>query len=141
MNLEQLKIEHDMIDRLAGDLAGLADGGPASHTSAAASLARLAEPVASHLEKENVLVYATIARVRGRSAGEAFAIVTTFNALKADWEAYVAEWTAGRIAFGWAEFHRDSASMLTRLRARVREETFWLYPLALKHGVFRMRVQ
>lgn len=141
MNLEQLKIEHDMIDQRASDLIDMVGGSPCAHSAASASLATLADLVASHLEKENVLVYATVAKVRGRSAEEAWAVVTDLNALQADWQAYLAEWNPDRVANGWIEFQRDTAAILSRLRARVREETQWLYPLALEHGVLRLRVQ
>lgn len=140
MNLEQLKIEHDMIDQHASDLIVMAGGGSRGHAAASASLAYLADLVASHLEKENVLVYATVAKVRGRSAEQAWAVVTDLNALQADWQVYLAEWTADRVASRWAEFQRDTTAILSRLRARVREETQWLYPLALEHGVLRLRV-
>lgn len=141
MDLEQLKIEHDMIDRQAADLLDMAAGSPSVHDAASARLARLATLVASHLKKENALVYATVAKVRGRSAAQVWAIITEYDALKADWEAYLAEWSALQVANAWAEFQHDTAAILTRLRARVQEETQWLYPLALEHGVLRMRVQ
>jgi hypothetical protein len=55
VTLEQLKIEHDMIDQHASDLIGMACGSSGGHTAASATLASLADLVASHLEKENVL--------------------------------------------------------------------------------------
>jgi hypothetical protein len=122
VTLEQLKIEHDMIDQHASDLIGMACGSSGGHTAASATLASLADLVASHLEKENVLVYAIVAKVRGSSAEEAWAAVTAFDALKADWQAYLVEWTSDRVASRWAEFQRDTIAILRRLNARVREE-------------------
>jgi hypothetical protein len=141
MDLECLKIEHDMIDQHAGDLIRLTAGEPFAHAEASRRLADLADLVAAHLEKEDVLVYEVVARVRGRSAEQVACVVTALAALKADWAAYLGEWTADHVACRWAEFQRDTAAILPRLRARVREETHWLYPLALENGVLRLRVQ
>lgn len=59
--------------------------------------------------------------------------------LKADWTAFLLEWSDDMIKYDWEGFVADARPMIERVRARVRAENDLLYPLALQRSAISLR--
>lgn len=127
--------EHVAIDRACDVVLALALAPDCRPREAALALDVLAALLRDHLAAEDEMIYQTILAARGdRHGATAAALGAELARLCDDWADYLYRWDACRIAADWAEFARDTAALLIRVRERVARETTILYSLALHHG-------
>jgi hypothetical protein len=140
MSLERLIREHDEIDQLSQDLLTLTRQAPPSPVAALASLNHLARSVEDHLSYEDRTVYSVlIDRYATSATFNADKFERVFEELRDSWLAYLAKWDVRRVSADWSSFCAETADMIPRLQARVRNETNLIYSLALSDGTIRLR--
>lgn len=136
----RLVSEHDTIDAGIDALKRLTTAAEMDLEAVLAALATLSVDLREHLAHEDSFIYPMmIEQDRTNSHEVAQSFVSEFAALRADWNAYLAEWTADCIEADWGNFCWQTASMMTRLGLRVMRENEVLYLRALQNGRIRLR--
>jgi len=141
VSYQRLMEEHDAIDTLARRVeAEIGKAGPSIPTISAL-LADLSFAVSDHLSVEDRTVYTRLIAAKDKeSVRVELDFEQSFQALRADWLAYLADWTSSdNVELDWDSFVIETRAMMPRLRQRVREETNLIYPVALHHGFIRLR--
>lgn len=141
MSYERLIQEHDAIDALARKLAAAAELNPdTDHVMTL--LWDLSLAVGQHLRHEDRSVYQPLLDgPADKKLASSRDFEQMFQDLRSDWEQYLGDWNSETLAADRATFKHETATMMTRLRERVRAETTLLYPAALQCGAIRLRDQ
>jgi len=140
MSYQHLIAEHDDIDRRLNKLLALVLAKVPDVDGAVIALSDLASALGSHLAHEDRLLYTRM--IDAAPADFRYTVIAfnrDFDALRADWEVYLHEWSSESINYDWYNFAAATKLMAVRLAARVRAENEILYSTALKAGVLTMR--
>ncbi|MEZ5654309.1 MAG: hemerythrin domain-containing protein [Sphingobium sp.] len=139
-DIQQLIAEHEKMDELAEELLTLVQSPDPWAGDAFALVRRLSACLDEHLAAENGILYADHYRAMpGRLESEVVAFERTFQDLSEEWSLYLREWTIDNIVADWRNFSHATQWLMTRLRERIAQENEILYPLALHHGLIRLR--
>lgn len=142
MSYERLIREHDAIDLAARRLENAAGAATPDTATIVGLRSELACAVNEHLHHEDRTVYALLIGLGTKGVlNAAIDFEALFQALKCDWEDYLADWDADCILADWEGFQAETSAIMARLRERVRTETDLIYPLALKQGMIPLRDQ
>jgi hypothetical protein len=139
MTFEQLLREHDAIDALTERLEACCRSSRPDPEGAVRLRTAIKDAFDSHLDHEDVAIYAELLKSGGQSAETIRHFEDKFARLGADWERYLTEWDAECLAADWDTFREETTVLMARVRERTREETSLIYPLALQKGVIRLR--
>lgn len=140
MSYQRLIEDHDRIDHLARELEKIVDADRADPDEAVFVLMKLATTISKHLSYEDRHVYSRLIKAKPARPGEpVIDFEETFQQLRADWTAYLADWNIETLACDWPAFQDETRTMMARLRARTRDETNLIYPLAMQNGFIRLR--
>jgi hypothetical protein len=139
VTFEQLMREHDEIDahtrRLEECCAATVP--PIAQVIAARDALRAA--LEAHFDHEDEALFGRLMTANHASAAAVNAFADEFGQLRADWGAYLSDWTAAWLADDWDGFRRETAALMARMRDRTGQETGLLYPLALKTAAIGLR--
>jgi len=141
VSYQRLIEEHDAIDTLVRRIEAEVDTSGPSIPAISALLADLSLAVSNHLSVEDRSVYTRLIVAKDKeSVRVKVDFEEAFQALRADWLAYLADWTSSdNVELDWDTFVNETRAMMPRLRQRVREETNLIYPVALHLGFIRLR--
>ena len=137
MDYQELIDDHDQIDELARQLETVAKGDRSDEPLVDQLLSKLESVVALHLHKEDSFIYPRIAA--SVDPANAQDLITEFEQIKHDWQAYLGAWKDGQAREDWEAFRTSTIGMLARLRVRVMKETGLLYGMAMREGLIDMR--
>lgn len=140
MSYERLIAEHAEIDEALVLLQKLVATCAVDIGAVVVALSDLSQALARHLAHEDSFIYPRmIAGQNAETSAVARQFVRSFEALRQDWELYLAEWNSECIAADWDNFRCETERMATRLAQRVRAENELLYATALRTNVIPLR--
>jgi hypothetical protein len=134
--IEALRCEHQLIDKLAAELASFVAGPTPPEPVAFLQLRRaFGRTLSAHLKREDWIVYPRLrAHARGEVRDLAHRFCTAAAALSTAFAAYGQFWTTSAIADDWKGFQAATAAMLASLDDRIAMEEDELYPLLAEAG-------
>lgn len=140
MSYERLMREHAQIETMAKRLIELVSVGTPEVDGVVLALSALSRELTAHLAHEDSFIYPRM--IEGNNAtmrDAANAFTEEFASLRADWLAYLSEWSSECIAADWDNFRQETLSILDRLQRRVDAENNILYATALRQGAVSLR--
>lgn len=142
IEFERLMDEHDRLSMLAATFVQAVGDSALDIDSLLLLRTDLATELASHLYTEDGHIYPKLIHAADHGAARAARLfLEQFEHLAADWQNYLAGWPRDAIAADSAGFANETRMIMARLLHRIDQENQLLYPLALRAGVVRLRMQ
>nr|WP_299911779.1 hemerythrin domain-containing protein [Sphingomonas bacterium] len=139
MTFEQLMREHDEIDAHTRRLEECCAVQAPAIAEVVAARGALRIALEEHLAHEDEALFGRLMTANRASAEAVHAFAAEFGQLRADWGAYLSDWSAAWLADDWDGFRQETAALMSRMRDRTRQETELLYPLALRTAAIGLR--
>jgi hypothetical protein len=137
-NFIELLKDHTLILSHVNGLRDIAAHDEPAPGPALQTLRRLARLLDAHLRAE-----ADFIRLEDENEHHEFTVLTQsrgklFDAMVAEWTAYLREWDEERVGADWDGFVHQTGRILDWLTAQIEMENRSLYPAALKYGLIRL---
>lgn len=140
MSYKQLIVEHDAIEQAAEDLLHALEIVTTPASALSLLLADLAELVRVHIRnEESILSNLHEWHLDGQWTQRWMSAAVEFDALCAEWSAFLNAWHLNDIEERRYEFSVSAQSILLRLNDRVQFETDTFYAAALQSGIVHLR--
>ncbi|CAN5371279.1 hypothetical protein BH10PSE13_BH10PSE13_08580 [soil metagenome] len=133
--------DHTALDTCACTLAILTESPSPMPETAFDELQRFRDALNTHLAEEAGFLKGMTGVGRVEFARHAAAHEHRFADLVVEWETYLSEWSEETIGEDWVNFGVATRWMMGRLREQIKAENAILYPLAVQHGVVRLRAE